>query len=29
MTKLTISRRGLIKTGAFVGAGLAMPNHFY
>ena len=28
MTKLTISRRGLLKTGAYVGAGLAMPTIF-
>ena len=28
MTKLTISRRGLLKTGVYVGAGLAMPTIF-
>ncbi len=28
MSKFSISRRGLIKTGAYVGAGLAMPTIF-
>jgi branched-chain amino acid transport system substrate-binding protein len=28
MSKFSITRRGLIKTGAYVGAGLAMPTIF-